>query len=370
MDPIVELKDPDVKYIAEGTFGCVFSSKIQCRDENEKRLQGSNKYVSKVSVVSEDKMIDKEILLGKMIVENIKDYDYYFAPILNSCPINIGVIEDNEIKRCEIVSKDEDASKREYVSSTLKYIGKNSLCDYLDTQIKNEKKQAKAILETHLHLMKALQKLLDLEDSMIHYDLKDGNIIFDEVYNVPIIIDYGLSFTKSQLLKTPLSIENLEKVFYVYYEKYSAWNIDIVLLSYITQSIIIKEKVNITHQVLQPYHKNLMRVVDDFVAGSILFETNEERSKFTDNTKNYLLKFERKPIRVLIDELSQRWKSWDNYSIAVMYYIYLLEHDYLLKNKYINLYRMLLKEIIYTTFERERHEPMRTYESIILLSRL
>ena len=89
---------------------------------------------------------------------------------------------------------------------------------------------------------------------MIHYDLKDGNIIFDEVYNVPIIIDYGLSFTKSQLLKTPLSIENLEKVFYVYYEKYSPWNIDIVLLSYITQSIIINEEVNITHQVLQPYY--------------------------------------------------------------------------------------------------------------------
>ena len=370
MDTITEIKDPDVKYIAEGSFGCVFSSKIQCRDESAKTIKGNTKYVSKVSVVSKDEMIDKEIQLGKMIVENIKDYDYYFAPILNSCPINIGVIEDNEIKRCEIVSKDEDASKREYVSSTLKYIGRNSLCDYLDTQTKNEKKQVKAILETHLHLMKALQKLLDLEDSMIHYDLKDGNIIFDEVYNVPIIIDYGLSFTKSQLLKTPLSIENLEKVFYVYYEKYSPWNIDIVLLSYITQSIIIKEKVNITHQVLQPYYENLISVVDDFVAGSMLFDTSEERSKFIDNTKKYLSKYEKKPIRVLIDELCERWESWDNYSIAVMYYLYLLDNEYLLKNKYINLYRMLLKEIIYSTFERERHEPSRTYEAIMLLSRL
>ena len=368
MDTILERKDPDVKYIAEGSFGCVFSSKIQCRDESVKTIKGDKKYVSKVSVVSKDEMIDKEILLGKMIVDNIKNYDYYFAPILNSCPINIGVIEDEEIKRCEIVSKDEDASKREYVSSTLKYIGKNSLCDYLNTQI-NERKQVKAILETHLHLMNALQKLLDLEDSMIHYDLKDGNIIFDEVYNVPIIIDYGLSFTKSQLFKTPLSIENLEKVFYVYYEKYSAWNIDVVLLSYITQSIIIEENVNVD-QVLQPYYEKLINVVDDFVAGSILFDTNEERSKFTSNTIKYLSKFEKMPIRVLIDELSQRWKSWDNYSIAVMYYTYLLDNKYLLENKYINLYRMLLKEIIYTTFERERHEPMRTYESIILLSRL
>jgi hypothetical protein len=268
------------------------------------------------------------------------------------------------------VNKDKDATKREYVSSTLKYIGKNSLCDYLDTQNKNEKKQVKAILETHLHLMNALQKLLDLEDSMVHYDLKDGNIIFDEVYNVPIIIDYGLSFMKSQLFKTPLSIENLEKMFYVYYEKYSAWNIDIVLLSYVTQSIIIKEKANITEQLLQPYYKNLISVVDDFVSGSILFDTNEERRKFTKNTVKYLSKFEKEPINVLIDELSQRWKSWDNYSIAVMYYIYLLDNKYLLENKYINLYRIMLKEIIYTTFERERQEPMRTYESITLLSRL
>ena len=363
-------KDPDVKYIAEGSFGCVFSSKIQCRDDSAKFLKGSKRYVSKVSVVSKDEMIDKEIQLGKMIVENVKNYDYYFAPILNSCPINIGVIEDNEIKRCELVSKDKDATKREYVSSTLKYIGKNSLCDYLDTQQENEKKQVKAILETHLHLMNALQKLLDLEDSMVHYDLKDGNIIFDEVYNVPIIIDYGLSFMKSQLFKTPLSIENLEKMFYVYYEKYSAWNIDIVLLSYVTQSIIIKEKANITEQLLQPYYKNLISVVNDFVSGSILFDTNEERKKFTNNTVKYLSKFEKEPINVLIDELSQRWKSWDNYSIAVMYYIYLLDNKYLLENKYINLYRMMLKEIIYTTFERERQEPMRTYESITLLSRL
>ena len=114
MDTIEEIKDPDVKYIAEGSFGCVFSSKIQCRDESVKTSKGDKKYVSKVSVVSKDEMIDKEIKLGKMIVENIKNYDYYFAPILNSCPINIGVIEDNEIKRCEIVSKDEGVSKREY----------------------------------------------------------------------------------------------------------------------------------------------------------------------------------------------------------------------------------------------------------------
>jgi serine/threonine protein kinase len=366
----METKDPSVKYIAEGSFGCVFSSKIQCRGDNEITSKGSKKYVSKVSVVSKDEMIDKEILLGKMIVENVRNYDYYFAPILNSCPINIGVIDNEEIKRCEIVSSDKDASKREYVSSTLKYVGKNSLCEYLDTQKKNEKKQIKTILETHLHLMNALQKLLDLEDSIVHYDLKDGNIIFDEEYNVPIIIDYGLSFTKSQLFMSPLSIDNLKKMFYVYYEKYSAWNIETVLLSYITQSIILKENVNVAYQVLQPYYENLINVVDDFVAGSILFDTNEERSKFENDTKKYLSKFEKKPIRILIDELSQRWKSWDNYSIAVMYYIYILENKYLLENKYINLYRMLLKEIIYSTLERSRHEPSRTYESIMLLSRL
>ena len=61
MDTIEEIKDPDVKYIAEGSFGCVFSSKIQCRDESAKFLKGSKRYVSKVSVVSKDEMIDKEI---------------------------------------------------------------------------------------------------------------------------------------------------------------------------------------------------------------------------------------------------------------------------------------------------------------------
>ncbi len=365
----MDSKDPKVKYIAEGSFGCVFSSKIQCRENNEIVLNGNKKYVSKVSVVSQDEMIDKEILLGRIIVDNIEYYDYYFAPILNSCPINIGVIEDKEIKRCEIVSNDKDSSQKEYISSTLKYVGKNSICEYLDTHKKDEKKQIKAILETHLHLIKALQKLLDLEDSMIHYDLKDGNIIFDDEYNVPIIIDYGLSFTKSQLFKSPMNAENLGKVFYVYYEKYPAWNIDVVLLAYITQSIIIDEEAKIS-QVLEPYYTKLTSVVDDFVAGSILFDTDEERSKFINDTKKYLSSYEKKPIQFLIDELCKRWESWDNYSIAVMYYIYLLDNKQLYNDKYVNLYRMLLKEIIYSTFERDRQDPMRTHNSITLLSRL
>ena len=298
--------DSIVKYIAEGSFGCVFTSKIACKDIAMKN-HNTIKYVSKVSVKTKDDLIDKEFMLGKQILDNVNHYDYYFAPILNNCPINIGIIENEEIKKCNIIENNEKSgSTKDYVSSTLKYIGKNSLYDYLDLHHDNENKHIKCILETHQHLLTSLQKLLEMNDSIVHYDIKDGNVMFDELYNVPIIIDYGLSYTKSNLFKTPLSIENLEKIFYVYYEKYTVWNIDVVLLSYITQSIAIKENVNIATQLLQPYLNNLMNVVDDFVKGCILFETDQERLSFTENTQNYLSFFKNKSIRFLIDDLSRK----------------------------------------------------------------
>jgi hypothetical protein len=47
----MDTKDPNVKYIAEGSFGCVFSSKIRRRENNEIVSKGNKKCVSKVSVV-------------------------------------------------------------------------------------------------------------------------------------------------------------------------------------------------------------------------------------------------------------------------------------------------------------------------------
>jgi serine/threonine protein kinase len=126
-----------------------------------------------------------------------------------------------------------------------------------------------------------------MKDPIVHHDLKNGNIMFDDVYDVPIMIDFGLSFTRSELFESPLNIKTLDKIFYIYYEKYPAWNI--------TQSIALKGNININEQIVKPYYSDLLKVVDDFVREGSGFETDEDRVLFTVNTKDYLSNFENKP---------------------------------------------------------------------------
>ena len=51
----------------------------------------------------------------------------------------------------------------------------------------------------HLHILTGLQKLIKLNNPIIHNDLKDENILIDNIYDIPIIIDFGLSFTKDDV---------------------------------------------------------------------------------------------------------------------------------------------------------------------------
>ena len=74
-------------------------------------------------------------------------------------------------------------------------------------------------------------------------------------------------------------------------------------LSQLTQSIAVKDKVNIITQIMQPYLQNLKNVVEDFVRECELFDTVEEKVLFIENTQNYLSQFMDKPLRVLIDDL-------------------------------------------------------------------
>lgn len=361
------------EYIAEGSFGCVFSSKVQCKDDKDEDLfVENNQYVSKISVSQLNNSDDKEALIGK-IIQSIKHYDYYYAPILNSCPVDIGVIENDQIQKCKLIH--DNRNKDNYISNTLKYIGKQNIYDYLDDNINTDSNITflKKIIESHLHLVNALEKLLLIEDPIVHYDLKNGNVMFDESYNVPIIIDFGLSYTHSQLFNSPMNIQSLSDIFYVYYEKYTPWNIEIVILSYIVQSIAIKDNININKQILKPYFTNLLQVVDDYVKSFEVFENDEERTSFSISTKDFLYQFQNKPISAIIDGLRNNWKSWDNFSIAMMYYTYLYnykEKEKLHDNIFFISYSKMLKDILLSTPKNIRQLPNNTRNNIISFTKI
>lgn len=350
-----------LRYIAEGSYGCVFTSKVPCDNRIQDKNEGNKKYVSKVSVESSDVSSDKEIALGKIISTQIANYDLYFAPILSSCPVNIGVIKKEEIEKCNIINRNDE---KRYVSSTLKYVGRNSILEHFDTLPDN--KLMKEILESHIHLTKGLEKLLRLDKPIIHFDLKDANVMFNDIFNVPNIIDFGLSFTFDQLVSSPLMPNVLDTLFYAHSVEYFVWNIEIVLISYISQEIIVKHKLS-TKQIFEPYFINLCEVVDSFVGKSFVFEEDDEKMLFMKNTKAYLDQFRNKSIYLLLEGLIENWKSWDNYSTAIIFFSFI---KYLEINSYPIKYRQLLKSILLSTPGMRRLEPKDTMNAIIELCRV
>lgn len=358
------MEKKDIKFIAQGTYGCVFHSKIDCVNEKIKKgNDGKDKFVSKVQLQDNDL---REIEIGKKIQEIIQ-YETFYAPILNTCPIEIGLIDENEINKCDVVRKNQDSNSKEvvFMSSTLRYAGKLNVREYLETKMHKQEVHRKCIFETHLHLLKGLNKLLLLKDPIMHYDLKDNNIIMDKVYNVPIIIDFGLSFTKSQISNAMLNPKDLSEYYYIYYNNYSPWAIEILLLSYITRKILKNTKLNIEVEKIDKYIVDLLVVVKDYTKTRDVFESEEEKIEFSGKMTNYLNSFKSKTIRVIMDDLQRSWNSWDNYAIASMYLELIIN---IKDDGYISKYKEILKNIVLVTPERGRQVPMDTYDSIVNLT--
>ena len=88
---------------------------------------------------------------------------------------------------------------------------------------KKSKKQIIAnFFEIYRHLLSSLEMLEKV--GIVHFDIKNENIIYDKVKNLPIIIDFGLSFYTNSS-KYGGSEKHFASVFYVYEPSYYLWPI-------------------------------------------------------------------------------------------------------------------------------------------------
>ena len=86
-----------VKLLSQGGYGCVYYPGLFC----DGKPLGNEKLVTKLQVDAE--WTDREIFIGSMIVK-INNFHLYFAPVIESCDINIKKITDpNILDNCEII---------------------------------------------------------------------------------------------------------------------------------------------------------------------------------------------------------------------------------------------------------------------------
>jgi serine/threonine protein kinase len=312
--------------LGSGTYGCVTGKKDIVKNtivENVTKIQ------------KKEETSANETQIGKKIMA-IRSYDEYFAPVLKTENINISQLNKEQIDNCEFIHNDKDGNTK-YESNEIKYVGEFSLKKYLSKIITSSQEFLRILLSDHIVLLEAIEKLIDA--GIVHYDLKENNVMMRTKDGRPIIIDFGLSIDTAT---------SNEKSFYRYYPNYAPWCIDIVMLSFMVnekgtdwqEQIITKEDIT---KVVNEYFKENYGVTDLLLPDEVM--------QWKSETQQYFNLFINRPWKDLYVELLKYRFTWDNYSLTV---IYLFLFDQLSLNSYIEelpelkKYKELLKQSMMT----------------------
>lgn len=356
-------KENKLKLINSGAFGCIFRPNLTCDGK-----VGTAKYVTKIQ--KNKRTIIHELRISEK-VKKIRGYVRYFAPVLKYCQVRIKKDRVKDLNKCEIF-ENESAKQIEsssYVSMKTRYVGDKDLRDYIFSN-KTPKSFLKELTQTHVYLLKGVQKLF--ANKIIHYDLKYNNIIFDFDLKVPIIIDFGQSWCIDEL-KTESEIS---AAFFVF-EQYDYWCIDILICNYIIQKVGFKEmKTDLVTEA------EIDQIYDVFIYGrEPKYESEEEGAKKKTLNDAYLYNILQNPNRMLnfksqlneylqpfinkrtwlelYEELLGYSNTWDCYSLSIIY-LNMLDDAYLSNPELYNImlisagirldkYIELMETVVYST---------------------
>ena len=286
------------KKIAEGGYGCVFHPTINCKakETNDK------KFISKLQF--SDFSSKNEINIGEYLnnkFKNDKDNALInnFAPVVSSCYVDKSKFKKDIINDCKVLQK--FSSSKEISVIKIRYIDMDIFDKYI---LKNVDKNfiILTLMSSYNHLLDSIGKLIDV--FIVHFDLKGPNVVFDIKRNVPIIIDFGLSFNINDI-----NSESIFNYFYVYAPQYYIWPLEVHYLNYILH---VKEN---------PTNNELKDICNKFTKNNSAL--NGFSSKFInlygETCYKVLLLYNKLSFADKRRAVLQSWSTWDNYSLSVMY---------------------------------------------------
>lgn len=157
-----------------------------------------------------------------------------------------------------------------------------------------------------------------LEMDIVHFDLKDNNIMYDQRYYVPIIIDFGLT------CKMPLTFDKSSQFFQIY-DKYLIWPIEVFIISQIykkpSSEILTKET---TDQLINTCMTNIDH--PEGIYQKITFFDATEIETYKTGIRTFLESYTGYSYNNLYDKLMEMYKTWDMYSLCATFL--LLIHMY------------------------------------------
>ena len=314
----------DSKVINQGGFGCIFYPSLPCKKE-KMDSEKAKEYVSKL--VEKNFSSKNEIEVGN-IVKKIPFYSLYYVPILENCPANLSKVGTKEIKKCNIIDKEEDRVK--YILLKMKYLKNIKFTEYLLAN-KSKKHVLNIIFDTYSYFLFSLEQLMNYE--IVHFDFKWDNAVIDLKTELPVILDFGISIPIRKLLERDRASSGSDEedkreldknennkeedkygvfrdYFYTYFPRYSLWPPEVHAVCY-----VLNEHSRITPESLQ-------KLIDECVESNAAFtifspEFLEKYKQLCFETMEHLID---KPRKYVIHECLKFWNTWDNYALSISYF--------------------------------------------------
>lgn len=243
---------------------------------------------------------------------------------------------------------DDTSDDREsYISKTLKKY-KHQVKKYR-TQFKHDEQDGNSfhlmsiVFDLYERVMDSIQILIKYR--IVHYDLKENNILIENTQQLPYIIDFGLSIDVARLMEHPWSDKqeessgtgtattaagssinsevlyrsNSSKIFqhnylwrqhfYVHAPDYFLWPIEVHIITY-----LIHEHDTLTDD-------SLGKLCYDYVLNNKAFAymSGECKKKMFRLSVATFSRFIHQPREKVINELLKYWDKWDMYAINIMF---------------------------------------------------
>jgi hypothetical protein len=348
-------KPKPVHFLSQGAYGCIFYPGVDC--DGDATTDNPN-FVTKIQ--KNERTTSNEVAVSNKI-KQIKGYARFFAPIVKQCPVRFSAQTNPEMKKCNVFSEESVDPNHVFLSNKIRYVGKKNMRRYLldkyvaqyasygsdprrppiNTQVTVKSAHAffSEILRTHIYLNRGIEQLI--QHKLVHNDIRYNNIMFDQKMEVPIFIDFGLSIDIREL-----SPETYSKRFYVF-DIYPYWSMDVHICNYIFQVVTYKKSttetikeeaiISLIHSFIykeNTQEKNTFQISNEVFNLSII---DTQVTRFIQKWKLYLKRFIGKTWFHLYEETIQYYKTWDIYSVCVVYMMVL--DDLFVKNT--ELYKVL-----------------------------
>jgi serine/threonine protein kinase len=171
---------------------------------------------------------------------------------------------------------------------------------------------------------------------IVHYDLKENNILIEKRHQLPYIIDFGLSIDVTRLQEHPWSEKQEDhskttihsdilyqtqsskifqynylwrQHFYVHAPDYFLWPIEVHLMTY-----LINESDTLTQD-------NLQKICYEYISNNkaITYMSREFKKKMFKISVATFSRFIDQPREQVLNELLKYWDKWDIYAVNIMF---------------------------------------------------